>query len=148
MLHACMLSCFSCIWLFVTPWTVAHQALLCMGFSKQKYWSGLPCPPLGDLPDPGIEPASPTTPALQADSFLLGHWDSLVYLVAQLPPTAKKKDKTPKKTWDGIYPGWHAPWRRNSPRCPNLLWFLSSAVILYLTSTLPPVEKNASILCL
>ena len=56
-----------------TPWTVAHQALLSIGFSKQKYWSGLPCPALGDLPDPGIEPESPTTPALQVDSLLLSH---------------------------------------------------------------------------
>ena len=44
---------------FVTPWTVAHQAPLSMGFSQQDYWSGLPFPPSGDLPDPEIEPASP-----------------------------------------------------------------------------------------
>ena len=44
---------------FVTPWTVAHQAPLSMEFSRQEYWSGLPCPPLGDLPDPGIELMSP-----------------------------------------------------------------------------------------
>ena len=59
----------SLVQLFVTPWTVACQAarLLCpWGFSKQKYWSGLPCPPPGDLPNPGIEPRSP---ALQADSL-------------------------------------------------------------------------------
>ena len=42
--------------LFVTPWTVALQALLSLGFSGQEYWSGLPCSPPGDLPDPGIEP--------------------------------------------------------------------------------------------
>ena len=48
---------------------VVHQAPLSMGFSRQEYWSGLPCPPPGGLPDPGIEPASPATPALQADSF-------------------------------------------------------------------------------
>ena len=47
----------SCVPLFVTPWTVAPQACLSMRFSR-KYWSGLPCPPLGDLPDPGIEPES------------------------------------------------------------------------------------------
>ena len=41
-----------------TPWTVAHQAPLSIGFSRQESWSGLPCPPPGDLPDPGIEPAS------------------------------------------------------------------------------------------
>ena len=52
----------SCVRLFVTPWTTAWQAPLSMRFSRQsrqKYWSGLPFPPLGDLPDPGIEPESP-----------------------------------------------------------------------------------------
>ena len=45
--------------LFATPWTVAYQASLSMGFSRQEYWSGLPFPSPGDLPDPGIEPMSP-----------------------------------------------------------------------------------------
>ena len=49
-----------------TPWTVAHQAPLSMGFSRQEYWSWLPCPPPGNLPNPGIEPRSY---ALQADSL-------------------------------------------------------------------------------
>ena len=56
----------SCVWLFATPWTVAYQASLSMGFSRQEYWSGLPFPSLGDLPDQGIEPGSP---ALEADSL-------------------------------------------------------------------------------
>ena len=55
--------------LFVTPWTVARQAPLSMGFSRQEYWSGLPCPPPGDLPDPGIEPASLMSPALANGIF-------------------------------------------------------------------------------
>ena len=55
----------SCVRLFGTPWTVAHQAPLSMGFSSQEYLSGLPFPPPGDLPDPGIEPRSPT---LQAEA--------------------------------------------------------------------------------
>ena len=63
---ACMLSPFSHIQLFGTPQTVAHQAPLSMGFSRQEYWSGLPCPSPGDLPDPGIKPISP---AEQADSL-------------------------------------------------------------------------------
>ena len=42
------------VWLFATPWTIAGQTPLCMGFSRQEYWSGLPCPPPGDLPNPGI----------------------------------------------------------------------------------------------
>ena len=62
--HACKLSHFSCVQLLATPWPVAHQAPLSMGFSRQEYWSGLPCPPLGDLPHPGIEPASLMSPAL------------------------------------------------------------------------------------
>ena len=56
----------SCLTL-VTPWTIARQAPLSMGFSRQEYWSGLPFPSPKDLPDPGIEPRSP---ALQADSLL------------------------------------------------------------------------------
>ena len=67
-MHACMPSCFSHVWLFVTLWTVAPQAPLSMGFSRQEYWIGLPCPPLGDLPHPGIESSSFTSPAL-ADGF-------------------------------------------------------------------------------
>ena len=58
-LAKCILSHFSSVWLFVTPWTVAHQAPLSLGFSRQKYWSGLTCPPLGDIPDPWIQPTSP-----------------------------------------------------------------------------------------
>ena len=50
----------------MAPWTVAYQAPLSMGFSRQEYWSGLPFPSPGDLPDPGIEPGSP---ALQADDL-------------------------------------------------------------------------------
>ena len=47
------------VWLFETPWTVVYQAPRSMGFSRQEYWSGLPFPSPGDLPDPGIEPKSP-----------------------------------------------------------------------------------------
>ena len=56
----------SCPNLFVTPWTVAHHAPLSVGFSRQEYWSELPCSPPGDLPHPGIKPRSPV---LQADSL-------------------------------------------------------------------------------
>ena len=62
---ACMLSC---TWLFATSWTVAHQAPLFMKFPRREYWSGLWFPPPGDLPDPGIEPVSPT---LKVDSLPL-----------------------------------------------------------------------------
>ena len=52
------------IQLFVTPWTVPCQAPLSMGFSRQEYWSGLPFPPPGDLPDTGIKPKPPAAPAM------------------------------------------------------------------------------------
>ena len=54
--YACVLSC---VWLCSTPWSVAHQAPLSMGFPRQKYWNRLPFPSPGDLPNPGIKPASP-----------------------------------------------------------------------------------------
>ena len=77
----CCVSCFSRVWLFVTPWTVAHQAPLSMGFSRQEYWSGLPCPPPGELPNPGIELLSLMSPAL-AGGFLTTSttWEAYVYL--------------------------------------------------------------------
>ena len=64
-----MLSCFSRVQLFATPWTVARQAPLSMGFSRQEYWGGLPCPPPGDLLDPGIEPTALMSPALAGRFF-------------------------------------------------------------------------------
>ena len=56
---------------FATLWTITSQAPLSMGFSRQEYWTGLPCSPPGDLSDPGIEPQSPVAPALQGDSLPL-----------------------------------------------------------------------------
>ena len=64
-----MLSHFSHVWLFVTPWIVACQAPLSMGFSSQKYWSGLPFPFPGELSHPGIEPISLMSPALTGGFF-------------------------------------------------------------------------------
>ena len=66
---ACMLSRFSHARLFVTLWTVAYQAPLAMRFSRQEYWSALPCPPLGDLPDPGIELMALKSPTLAGRFF-------------------------------------------------------------------------------
>ena len=69
MVHVCLLSHFTCVQLFVTQWTEALQTPLSLGFFRQEHWSGLPCPSPGDLPDPGIEPVSLVSPALQADSL-------------------------------------------------------------------------------
>ena len=89
----CMLSHFSCVWLFTTLWTVARQAPLSMGFSRQEYWSGLPCPFSENLPNPGIEPASFMSPALTGRFFNTtatwgAHWTPL-YLI---PHTTRIKD--------------------------------------------------------
>ena len=65
--------------LFVTLWTVSHQAPLSKGFFRQEYWSGSPVPPPGDLPNPGIEPASPVSHG--AGSLLVGHWGSSQYIL-------------------------------------------------------------------
>ena len=64
-----VLSHFSCVRLFASPWTVAHQAPLSVGFSRQGYWTGLPCHPPGDLPDPGIKLTSPASPTLASRFF-------------------------------------------------------------------------------
>ena len=77
-LNVCMLILFSHVQLFVTLWTVAHQAPLSMGFSRHEYWSGLPCPPPGDLPDPGIKPTSFMFPALAGGFFTTSTtWEAL-----------------------------------------------------------------------
>ena len=86
--------------LFVTPWTVAYQAPLSMGFPRQEYWSGLPCPPPGDLPNPGFERRSSS---LQEDSLLS-------------EPPGKPCDLCGSGTAvsDSLWPhGLHSPW--NSP---------------------------------
>ena len=88
-----MLSPFSRVQLFVTPWTVAHQAPLSMGFPRQEYWSGLPCPPPGDLPNLGTEPASLLSPALAGGFF------------------------TTSATWEALFPG------VCSKLCPSSQWY-------------------------
>ena len=65
----CVLSHFTRVWLFATLWTVVCQAALSMRFSRQEYWSGLPWPPPGDLPNPGIELVSLMSPALAVGFF-------------------------------------------------------------------------------
>ena len=82
-MSVCMLSHFSHVQLFVTPQTVAHQAPQSMGFSRQVYWNGLPCPSPRGVPNPGIEPTSLVAPALQLKSFtteLPGKPQLFVYL--------------------------------------------------------------------
>ena len=85
----CVLSHFSHVQLFVTLWAVAHQAPLSQGFSRQEYWSGLPCPPPGDLPHPGTESASLTSPALAGGFFATSAlWETLHSCISSLPTCA------------------------------------------------------------
>ena len=73
-----MLSHFTHVQLFATLWIVALQVPPSMGYSRHEYWSGLPCPPLGDLPDPGIEPASLKSSALAGRFFTArATWEAL-----------------------------------------------------------------------
>ena len=82
---------FSHVQLCVTLWTVACQAPQSMGFSLQKYWHGLPCPPPRDLPNPGIKPTSSASPALQADTLPLCHWEALYSGLMLLEPSAESR---------------------------------------------------------
>ena len=99
---ACMLSHFTHVWLFMTLCTKAHQTPLSMGFSRQEYWSGLPCPPPRDLPNPGIQLASLLSPALAGRFF------------------------TASATW-----GAHLEHSKHLHRRPLLLLILLSVVLLF-----------------
>ena len=83
---------------FATLRTVGHQAALSMGFSRQESWSGLPCPPPGDLPDPGMELVSPLSLALQEDSFPLSHQISPYIMIRILNRSFSKKKKKDVKS--------------------------------------------------
>ena len=84
--HACMLSCFSRVRLCATLWTIALQAPLSMVFSRQEYWSGLLCPPPRDLPNPGIEPRSLTSPVLAGGFFTTSTiWGTQSYRIRAHP---------------------------------------------------------------
>ena len=96
-MHACMLSRFSRIQLFATSWTVARQAPLPMGFSRQEHWSGLPFPPPGHLPEPGIKPASLASPALAGGVFTTSAtWEAPVLLQRS---NTHKKNLPPGLPW-------------------------------------------------
>ena len=79
-----ILSVCSVVFNSVTPQTAAHQAPLFTGFSGQEYWSGLPFPPPGDLPDTGIEPMSLSSSAWHVDSFPLSHLGSAKIVAANI----------------------------------------------------------------
>ena len=100
----CAKSLQSC--LFATLWNIACQVPLSMGLSRQEYWSGLPWPPPGDLPDPGIEPTSFMSSALSGEVFITSTWEthitvSMQYLVTQSRPTLwDPMDCSPPGPWE------------------------------------------------
>ena len=111
---ACMLSRFSRVRLFATLWTVARQAPLSRGFSRQDYWSGLSCPSPGDLPDPGVEPSLLGPLHWQAGSLALqppgkprvwGAFGVIIYKVG--PPRAKWRETCSRpqvlRSWWGCF---------------------------------------------
>ena len=122
-----------CVRLFVTPWTVAHQVPLSMGFPRQEYWSGLQCPPPGDLPDPGIELTSPVTWHRQI-LYPLSHWRS--------PRQAEKNGKQ----WKNKQFGWYQMQFLSSQVGPTLsLCYRSSCVIAFLSPRVPASEQASPV---
>ena len=115
---------------FVTPWIVALQALLCMGFSRQEYWSGLPFLPQGGLPDPGTEPMAPVSPVMAGRHFTIEpHFSQLSRsmkdsLIAQLV-------KNPLAMWETWVQslGWDDPLEKGSATHSSILaWRISWTV--------------------
>ena len=87
-----LLSHFSRVRLFATLWTVALHVLLSLGFFRQEHWSGLPCPPPGDLPNPGIEPASHYVPCIAGGFFTTSAtWEAQSHRVPKLKKSAETR---------------------------------------------------------
>ena len=84
-----------------TLWTTAHQALLSMAFSKQEYWSGLPCPSPGDIPDPGVEPTCVTYPALAGVFFIPESERCSVMSDSVIPWTIQSMEFSRPEYWSG-----------------------------------------------
>ena len=100
-----MLSHFSGVWLFVTLWTVARLAPpLSMKFSRQEYWGGLPCPPPGNFPNPGIEAASLASPTLADRFFTTANKDSWPQFWKELGYCLGAKGLTHSSAYIGMFP--------------------------------------------
>ena len=129
-----VLSHYSRVQLFVTPWTVARQAPLSIGFSRQEYWSGLPCPPLGGSSQPWDKAASLTSPALAGRSFTNSTtWEA--------QPEWMVNTRSRYKWW-GLIPRVRE-WAMQSSKCDCLHIYLVSCPQLP-TSKYPPVRTGIS----
>ena len=115
------------VWLFATPWTVAHQAPLSMGFFKQEYWSGLLFPSPGVLPNPGIKP---TSAALAGGFFTIqppvnnGYWGIISYICDSEQLEIEKGRKNTPKERKSFVPSHHHHWALRSmlPHFPDNAW--------------------------
>ena len=105
-----MLRRFSHVWFFATLWIVAHQSPLSMGFSRQEYWSGLPCSPPGDLPDPGIKPTSFMSLALAGGFFTISTtWEAHKSTIFQCKIKIKLKIKKKESRARSRFEEWNLP---------------------------------------
>ena len=102
----CVLSPFSHVQLFVTPWTAARQSPQSIGFSRQEYWSGLLCPPLGDLSDPGIQPASFMSPALAGGFFTTEPLGKPRYRSTKILSPEKSVCGSRSDSWNPVWNSW------------------------------------------
>ena len=138
----CVCTNFICVQLFATLWTIVGQAPLSTGFSRQEYWSGLPCPSPGDLPDPGIEPTSLTSSALAVRPFTTSTtWEALVIAYEYILLQIRSDQISHSVVSDSLRPheSQHArpPWPSPTPRvhsdsCPSSQWChpaISSSVV-------------------
>ena len=113
-----VLICFGRVSLSVAPRTTAHRAPLSMAFSRQEYWSGLPCPPPGDLPGPGTEPTSPVSSALQADSLPLSPQGSPVRIITQTEISQPRVSLFSSCLQSPLFP----PWSHSIPTLSFILF--------------------------
>ena len=136
-----VLICFGRVSLFVAPRTTAHRAPLSMGFSRQEYWSGLPCPPPGDLPGPGTEPTSPVSSALQADSLPLSPQGSPVRIITQKSASPESifshHVSSPQSFLLGLIPSPLFPLSYFRPSSHHPPYLSQSLISLFSTSTFP-----------
>ena len=116
-----------------TLWAVTCQAPLSVGLSRQEYWNGLPCPPPGDLPYPGIEPPSLMSPAL-ADGFFTTNTTSHWFIIKEWnTETARGKTCLGQGVWEGVW-AFHTLSRHASlPECPHFHPSVTSSISLLLT---------------
>ena len=132
-----------------TLWTVAHQALLPMGFSRQKYWSGLLCPPPGDLPDPEIKPMSLIFPALAGGFFTLMLPGKLCICIKLNQKLTQHGKLTSCYSVTKLCPTFATPWTAahqaplSSSMSQSLLKFMSIESVMLSNHSLPPPASFA-----